>query len=247
MVATPTAANALTQLGKFILAVLPGVVVVQGQQNRIPEPQAGQFVVMIPTRFDRLRTNEDETADGKFTGSIAGTAMTITAVDPDSVALIEVGSQIFGVDLAIPTTVTAIVSGSGGVGVYTVSPAQTIASRTLSAGRKTMEQGAQMTVLLDFHGDQVDAMDLASTVMTAIRDEYGVEQFATQTPDYGVRPLYADDARQLPFQNAEQQTEWRWTVEAMLQVNAVVSVPQQFADSVTVDVVSIDATYPPTP
>ena len=45
--------------------------------------------------------------------------------------------------------------------------------------------------------------------------------------------------------NDQQQYEWRWVVEAMLQANQVVSVPQQFADQVTVEIISVDASYPP--
>jgi hypothetical protein len=86
---------------------------------------------------------------------------------------------------------------------------------------------------------------MAQTVSTLMRDAFAVEQFAAQEPNYGVVPLLADDPRQRPFINAEQQVEWRWSVEAMLQANQVLSVPQQFADSASVDLVSVDAAYPP--
>ncbi len=119
-------------------------------------------------------------------------------------------------------------------------------SKTLSSGAKTLEQHAKVTVQMDFHSaNDTDAGDMAQTVSTTLRDDFGVQQFANQSPNYGVVPLYADDPKMLPFLNAEQAYEWRFVVEAVLQVNQVVSVSQQFADVVTVDVISVDATYPP--
>jgi hypothetical protein len=90
-----------------------------------------------------------------------------------------------------------------------------------------------------------DAGDMAVTVSTLLRDEYGANQFANQSPHYDVTPLYADDARQLPFINDQQQYEWRWVVEALLQANVVVSVPMQFADVVGIEVISVEAEYAP--
>lgn len=243
----PTQSNVLTQLGKFMLAVLPaGTKVVAAQQNRVAEPATVNFVVMTPIRFERIETNIDTYADSKLTGSIAGPTMTITAVDPDLNGAIVVGSQIFGVGVADNTIVTALGSGSGGVGTYTVTPAQTISSETLSAGVKRLEQHAKVTVQLDFHSADLSvAGDMAQTVSTTLRDEYGVRQFAEQVPNYGVVPLYADDPTQRPFFNDQQQVEWRWSLEAMLQLNQMLSVPQQFADELVAEVISVDVEYAP--
>jgi hypothetical protein len=49
----------------------------------------------------------------------------------------------------------------------------------------------------------------------------------------------------MPFTNAENQSEWRWVLDAELQVNQVISVPQQYADAVTPTLISVDAVYPP--
>lgn len=243
MTPSPTPSNALTQLGKFLKAVLADdVVVVVGQVNRVPEPNSSEFVVMTPLRMDRLRTNVDTDDDAKFTGSIAGAVLTVTAVAQGELAI---GRTIFGVDVAPNTRITGG-PGDGGPGTYAVSPSQTITSRTLSAGALDIEQGQKVTVQLDFHSaDPLVEGQMASTVSTLMRDGYAVRQFRSQTPDYGVAPLLADDPRQMPFLNAEQQYEWRWVVEALLQVNAVVSVPQEFADSAEVELVDVDAVYPP--
>lgn len=241
----PTQSQVLTSLRTFLLAVLPtGVEVIAGDQNRVAEPDGDNFVVMTPLRIDRLRTNVDTSADVRFTGSIATNQMTVTAVAFGSIA---VGAQVFGTGVTDGTKITALGTGTGGTGTYTVSIPQTLTSRTLASGAKDLEQGAQIDVQLDFHTKPSDfsAADLAQTVSTTLRDEWGVEQFASQNPNYGVSPLHADDPVQRPFINEAQQYEWRWVVEAMLQADQVVSVPQQFADSVNVELVSVDAEFAP--
>lgn len=242
----PTTDNILKALGMFLTAVLPaGVAVVQGQLNRVPEVSAPRFVIMSPPRFERIETNVDTATDSKFTASIASGTMTVTAFDPNLNGPIQVGAVIFGAGLAVPTTVTGFGSGTGGTGTYAVAPSQTVGSETMSAGQKAVQMNAKVTVQLDFHASDDTSGDLANVVSALLRDEFGVDQFANQSPNYGVVPLYADDARQIPYLNDQSQVEFRWVVEAVLQANVVVGVPQQFSDAVVVTPVSIEATYPP--
>lgn len=243
MTPSPTTQNAITQLGKFLRAVLPSdVEIMQAQLNRVPEPKGTEFVVMTPIRGDRLRTNVHDGSDARFTGSIAGTAMTVTEVQ---IGAVEIGRLLFGTDVAANTRIEGGPT-DGGVGVYTVSVSQTLSSRVLSAGAEDIEQGQKLTIQIDFHSaDALKEGDMAATVSTLMRDAYAVRQFRSQTPDYGVVPLLADDPRQMPFLNEAQQYEWRWIVEAWLQSNVVVSVPQEFADSAEIQIVSVEATYPP--
>lgn len=50
----------LTALRTFLLSVLPtGIEVIQGQDNRVPEPKGPDFVVMTPMSRARLATNTD--------------------------------------------------------------------------------------------------------------------------------------------------------------------------------------------
>lgn len=239
---SPTQEQANEALRAFLVLILPtDTPVLLGQINRVPQSEKENFVVFEPTRFDRLRTNIDSAEDVRFTGSIAGTVMTVTAVD---FGTIEVGATVFGVGVAAGIAVAALGTGSGGVGTYTVSPSQTVASRVLSAGGTNVEQGAQLTYRLDFHGDDSAAANMAQTVTTLFRDPYATESFAGQTPVVAV-PLYALEPRQSPFFDENAQAEWRWTVECAIQVDQVVRVPQQYADEVVVDVVSVDAAYPP--
>ena len=67
---------------------------------------------------------------GSMTGSIAGTTMTVTAVGFGSFAA---GQVISGTGITTGTTITALLTGTGGVGTYTVSPGQTVASTTIAS------------------------------------------------------------------------------------------------------------------
>jgi hypothetical protein len=243
---SPTQSNVQAALKSFLVAVLPpGTRVVSGQNNRVPEPMDSDYVVMTTTLIERIETNIDDYDDAKFTGSIAGTTLTISDVDPKFTGQIAIGSTIFGTGVAANTIVTALGTGTGGIGTYTVNNSQAVSSETLSAGTQSIEQPAKFTVQLDFHSADIsDAGDMAQTVSTLFRDTFGTDQFAAQDPNYGVVPLYADDPKQTPFLNDQQQYEWRWVVEALLQANQVLSIPQQFADSVEITPVSVVAAYP---
>jgi len=63
-----------------------------------------------------------------FTGSIATTTLTVTAVTSGSIG---VGTYITGTGVTAGTYITALGTGTGSTGTYTVSASQTIASRTL--------------------------------------------------------------------------------------------------------------------
>ena len=63
-----------------------------------------------------------------FTGSISTTTLTVTAVTSGSIG---VGTYITGTSVTAGTYITALGTGTGGVGTYTVNNSQTIASRTL--------------------------------------------------------------------------------------------------------------------
>ena len=68
--------------------------------------------------------------DGAFTATIAGATMAITAVASGSVA---VGSILTGGDVVQGSTIIALGTGTGGVGTYTVTPAQTVASGPITS------------------------------------------------------------------------------------------------------------------
>jgi hypothetical protein len=96
-------------------------------------------------------------------------------------------------------------------------------------GTRMETEPTQITVQLDVHGPaSADNVQIISTLcrseaMTAAFDQTGL----------ALQILYASDPRQTPFINAEQQIEFRWSIDAVLQANPVVTLPQDFADTLT--------------
>jgi hypothetical protein len=65
-----------------------------------------------------------------FTGSISGTTLTVSAVTSGTIV---VGIGISGTGITAGTTITALGTGSGGTGTYTVSASQTVSSTTITS------------------------------------------------------------------------------------------------------------------
>ena len=234
-----TQSTAQAVFGSFLQAVLPaGVEIIQGQDNRVPEPRATNFVVMTAMRRDRIETNVDTYADTLFNGSINGSVLTVTGT---TFGALFPGNQVFGVGVAPLTQVNSQLTGTaGGIGTYQISVPQQIASELLAAGTASLLQPTELTYQLDVHSKDVGtAADLAQTITTAFRDSYAFDFFTALNPN--VIPLHADDGRQIPFISGEEQFETRWIIEAHLQVNAALTnLPQQFAGALSVGL--IDAT-----
>lgn len=223
-----------TALRFFLLGILPdGIEVVKGQENRVPEPAGANFVVFNITGDERLSTNIDEYHDCAFTASIAGTLMNVVSV--------ESGEIVPGVLLSGPRVApgTKVVSGTltNGAGTLVVNVSQTVPLATLSAGSRTASQSLQLRIQIDVHGP--DSSENARIITTMFRDTYAVEQFqASGIAD--VTPLYADDPKQLPYSNAEQQIEQRWVIDAAIQAVPVVQgLPQQFTSDVDMTTIRI--------
>jgi hypothetical protein len=233
-----TEVQTLTALRTYLLSVLPaGTEVIRGQDNRVPEPQGANFVTMTPMLRDRLSTNVDTFQDCAFTGSIIGTTLTVTAM---SLGTISPGATLFGTNVAANTTITALGTGSGGVGTYTVSPSQTVSSETLACGGKSLLQPTKVTIQLDVHGPA--SGDNAAIITTTFRDDYAVQSFLSS--GFDVQPLYADNAHQVPFLNGEQQIEERYVIDVVMQCNPIITVPQQFAAVLSIGLTNVDVTYP---
>lgn len=234
MILSGTEDEALAALRSFLLScVSAGVEVIVGQQNRVPEPKGAEFVVMTPMFRERLAANTDHYVDSLFTGSIDGSTLTISGVDYGTLFL---NNTIFGVGIADGTKITAFGTGSGGVGTYTVAPAQTVTSRKIAGGVLSAAQHVKMTVQLDIHGEF--AADNAHIISTLFRDDYAVQLFIDS--GYDVAPLYMSEPKQAPYLNGEQQIENRWTTDAVLQVNPIVKAPLQFADQLNVGLFDVD-------
>jgi hypothetical protein len=74
--------------------------------------------------------SSDTTSGAYFAGSISTTTLTVTSITNGTLA---VGQLITGTGVAAGTYISALVSGTGGTGTYTVTVSQTVTSETLSA------------------------------------------------------------------------------------------------------------------
>lgn len=180
----------LTVLRTFLTGVLPtDVEVIKGQDNRAPEPEGENFVVMTPIMRARLATNQDCYADDAAWANVTtNTGANLTD---------QSGNPLF------------------------VTPRP--------PGFRNSEQATELTVQIDFHGP--NGGDYAQITSTLFRDEYATLVFSNAA--IGAAPLYASDIRQAPFWNGENQAEYRWSFDASIQINPIVTTSQQFADSVT--------------
>lgn len=244
---SPTQEQVFTCLRGSLVSILANVVeIVQAQDNRVPEPQSADFIVMTPMRRDRLETNIDTPFDALFTASISNGTMTVTAV---AHGVLTLGNQVFGTGIAAGTLIVKQLSGSlGGTGTYSISVRQTLPAQSLAAGVEDVLQPTNFLIQLDVHGP--NSGDNAQTVSTIFRDQFGVALFVSQCQTLGlddnaVVPLYADDPKQIPFINDQDQYENRWVIEAFVQANMHLAVPQQFAAEVTVTEIEVLTAYPP--
>lgn len=96
--------------------------------------------------------------------------------------------------------------------------------------RKVIEK-SMLSVQIDVYGDNSE--NNAQIISSLLRDTYGADAF--RDIGYDVTPLYSDDPKQIPFVNESNQYEDRWTFDAQLQLNPVVSVAQQFSDHATIN------------
>lgn len=108
-------------------------------------------------------------------------------------------------------------------------------------GSETHSRSTQWNVQLDCYGP--DAADMAALIATTFKTDYAAQALAGAAIE--IQPLYAKDPLQGTILNAENQYEPRWIVELVFQYNPVVTLPQDFAMSLTVVPDEVDATFPP--
>ena len=66
-----------------------------------------------------------------FTADISGTTMTVSAV---SSGILSTGQRVYATGVTSGTFITALVTGAGGTGTYTITPSQTVSSMTMNSG-----------------------------------------------------------------------------------------------------------------
>jgi hypothetical protein len=86
--------------------------------------------VYIVDGLNRYTWRISTPASAVFTGSTSGTTLTVTAITNGTLA---VGQVLFGVGVAQETVITALGSGSGGLGTYTINISQTVASEQMNS------------------------------------------------------------------------------------------------------------------
>jgi len=239
-----TEAQTLTALRSFLLAVLPtGTEVARGLDNRVPEPSGSNFITMTPIMRERLETNVDS-YDGLDIQTLTFTVLTNTPALGDrltnaGVVASGIVSAVSGLNVVVlPTTGAYFAVGDSVADTTSALPVGTVSS--VAYGGKASLQPTKVTVQLDVHGPT--SADNAQIISTLFRDEYAVTQFATS--GFDVVPLYADDPKQLPYLNGEQQIEERWSIDAVMQTNPVVTTPMQFMNAIAVTTINVDAAYP---
>jgi len=223
-------------LRDFLLAICPGVEVVEGWDNRVPEPKGDNYIVFWPIRRKRLATNYDKTVDAAFIGSINGNVLTITEV---LAGRLDAQAQLYGLNIVPGTTVVAMISGEGGVGTYQLDKAQNLGPTIIQTGTQEFTQSTDVTFQIEPHGPK--AADMAQTISTMFRDNYAFEFFEEREAD--IYPLHADDPNFVPFQNDQNQVEFRWIVMAHVQADQTNKFPQQFMTAIEVNLIEVDTTY----
>jgi hypothetical protein len=255
-----------TALRTFLTTILPpGTPVIRGQANRVAEPVASDFVVMWPLYRERVETNIDLYADTLFTGSITGGTslvygtLTVSAL---TFGTIIIGNLVWGSGLNISgNQIYSQISGSvGGTGVYSIGLNATIGSELMAAGNFFALQPTLVTYQLDVHGP--NSGNNTQVISTLFRDFFAVNlmaqaggyyplgpynEFGGQTVGNAlIAPVDADEPRQIPFINDQQQYEDRWVLHARMLTNQIVDAPQQYFGQITIQSTGIDTTPPVT-
>ena len=89
----------------------------------------GQSVYIVDGAY-RYTWRISTPATAIFTGSTSGTTLTVTDVSSGTIG---VGQSVFGLGVVNETIITALGTGSGGVGTYTINISQTLTTRAMNS------------------------------------------------------------------------------------------------------------------
>ena len=125
-----------------------------------------------------------------FTGSISTTTLTVTSVQSGTIA---VGQAIFGQGIAQNTVITALGTGSGGVGTYTVSDSQTVTSTTInSVAAPAIVTGAISSTTLTVSAVTSGTLKIGQTIEgTGVTDGTIITAFGTGSGGAGTYTVSA--------------------------------------------------------
>ena len=85
----------------------------------------------------------DLVMSAQVTASISGTTMTVTSLASGKILI---GATISGTGVAVGTTITAFISGTGGTGTYTVSVSQTVSSKAMTSNKTYFGVGTLLNI-----------------------------------------------------------------------------------------------------
>ena len=111
---------------------------------------------------------------------------------------------------------------------------------TNTATVQSILRPVQFTVQIDCYGTL--SFDRCCTISTLLRDWTATDFF--NKSGYDMQTLYAGDAIQLPLVTGEKQYLERWTFDAILQLNPVINLTTQTANTLTVDLINVEAEFP---
>jgi len=128
------------------LTISPGVAITSGVSiSSVGDPYFNKTVLLLNDNGVNTSQNNtflDSANPAVFAGSITTTTLTVTAV---SYGTIVVGAKISGDGVTAGTTITALGTGTGGTGTYTVSASQTVASTVITTNGFTITRNGTPT------------------------------------------------------------------------------------------------------
>lgn len=219
-------------LGTYGLVCDGDIPIVRGQVNRVPEPKESDYIVMWPLFRNRLGTNREICTDTQFHGLIQNNVLSVTSI---ILGEIFAGLPVYCHDGTTCRVSHQISGEAGGVGSYCVSTVVDKPSQIIYGGSRQVLQSTDWVVQCDVHGP--NSGDNVQRISALWYDGYTVFQFAEL--GVNIAPLYADDPKQIPFINAEEQYENRWCISLHAQLNPIVAVTQQFADQLKPTVIDV--------
>ena len=114
----------------FTSNLVPSVIgLLNSSSGRVTITDNGINVYIVDGAY-RYTWHISSPANAVFTGSTSGTTLTVTSMSSGTIA---VGQSLYGVGVSAETVITALGSGSGGVGTYTINVSQTNSSRSLNS------------------------------------------------------------------------------------------------------------------
>lgn len=128
---------------------------------------AHYFSAISPRRNSIQMVRYDEFPAPVFTATISAFTMTVTAV---STGVLSIGQVLTGGAITAGTFITAFVSGSGGVGTYTVSASQTLSSTQLTGTSQLTPVGAAQVINVTGHTKVVVTPAAAASITQATFD-----------------------------------------------------------------------------